>query len=790
MIKRKVFRLLDKFGWAFYFIAKEQQKYSKHEVTYLDWEGMQNKFDNINCDVFYIPTPVMCGNEIVKLINKIKKTAKFQNTKIIGAYSGLINTRYNYADLVLPISISDYDELKNTSRFPVTFLPESIDTEKFNYIYNPIIPDKFGNIELQVGWVGKNAADKRAHILDKLIVPIKKLANHGAKFFKDGRDPQETIDFLHSLDCLILCSSHECMPRVVLEAMSCGLPVIATNVGSLPWMIDKEFVVPAQPEDTCIKEINKRLRWFIENPDLKLEVGKRNREWVEKNLSWNVNQPIWDETFDALCDNNFQKIENISKNYIKQLETNIKNRSLITIPDLNNRTKLNIYKVIDEHGWAYDFIYKEQILYSQHKITRGTIGYFTRFPHVEKSDIVYFHASNMGESTEIIENIANQNVKIIGAYGGETIYSYPEKETDLIVSISYPFTEQLKLKYPEKTVIFMPEGIDTNYFKVIPFCEDRFNVGWAGRKSPVKRIHLLDLLKYPIIKQSNDSSETMLPSRTLDEMLEFYKNIDILVLTSSSECMPRVVLEAMSCGLPIVATRVGSLPMVLEDMWMIDSTNESEIVRQMNDKLDLLKNNPKLRQQVGERNRKYIEKYLSWKVLMPLWDDMFLALYQDRYDLIEKISQTFITHIFTKREEDYLNYENIEIKPEIIESLIVIPEEPPKMIEFRIPTKKELIERLLNNNIDFWLLENSCLECMKFGVLKSEKITIGVKNGIVANRIRESIENADDLFNIKQPSNIKTKIYNLYNLEIQVPIPVVKYLEDYYHKPWQSLMEK
>lgn len=67
------------------------------------------------------------------------------------------------------------------------------------------------------------------------------------------------------------------------------------------------------------------------------------------------------------------------------------------------------------------------------------------------------------------------------------------------------------------------------------------------------------------IRLHNIEKNTILHTFKLHEMPDVYRGSDIFVLPSENETFGQVFVEAMSCGVPVIGTKVGGIPEIISD---------------------------------------------------------------------------------------------------------------------------------------------------------------------------------------------------------------------------------
>ena len=100
-----------------------------------------------------------------------------------------------------------------------------------------------------------------------------------------GKQDQQILPYYYSAAEMVVMPSHyESFGMVALEAMACGKPVIASQVGGLAFLVrdgETGFVIPGND----VEKLAGRLTDLIKNKELREKLGKQSAEYAQL-YSW------------------------------------------------------------------------------------------------------------------------------------------------------------------------------------------------------------------------------------------------------------------------------------------------------------------------------------------------------------------------------------------------------------------------------------------------------------------------------------------------------------------------
>lgn len=141
----------------------------------------------------------------------------------------------------------------------------------------PKVLERIDGVEFE--FVGENK-DKQyfESIIDELDI-------HDYVRFTGAVSHEETADFYNDADLYCFPALQEDAPSSLLEAMACGLPVVASNIMGIPEFVDENengfLFQNGDHEDLALK-----LYKALSNPKKLYEMGLHSRKKVEKELNW------------------------------------------------------------------------------------------------------------------------------------------------------------------------------------------------------------------------------------------------------------------------------------------------------------------------------------------------------------------------------------------------------------------------------------------------------------------------------------------------------------------------
>lgn len=218
--------------------------------------------------------------------------------------------------------------------------------------------------------------------------------------------------------------------------------------------------------------------------------------------------------------------------------------------------------------------------------------------------IKYIHVHNINFLlTAVLINLIFKK-KIILSIGGSDIYNLKRKilfnflikRVSLVLSVSEQLQNEFNKIYPKKICEVMGNGVDLNFYKYKKIKKKNIilavgNIRWqkdyltlAKAFNEFQKVN--ENFKLYICGEVYDRAEYEKISKYLIKNSIFNKVIftgyldsrkirnliyssKILVISSVSEGLPKVLLEGISCGTPIISTNVGDNPKILNDKSLI-----------------------------------------------------------------------------------------------------------------------------------------------------------------------------------------------------------------------------
>lgn len=172
---------------------------------------------------------------------------------------------------------------------------------------------------------------------------------------------------------------------------------------------------------------------------------------------------------------------------------------------------------------------------------------------------------------------------------------------------------------------YTPNGVDSKLFVPHDNLREGFTVGYSGTKTHDWRKGISEFI-IPAAEKAgvkvNLAMRVKGDTIPLEEMPAFYNTLDAYICASASEGFSLSVLEAASCGVPIISTRVTGCTELV-----VDCENGLFVDRDVDDiveKINMLKNDQYARW-MGANMRMHIEKYHCWSKKIDNWINFFLG---------------------------------------------------------------------------------------------------------------------------------------------------------------------
>ena len=333
------------------------------------------------------------------------------------------------------------------------------------------------------------------------------------------------------------------------------------------------------------------------------------------------------------------------EDYETKWKNNIKECSEQKISDIPVPFKMLI--IVDVYDWAWDITSKELLANTAH--INGKIVDVNDFKKgnidPNKFNVVLVYP---WYDKEIMEKLSPFNTVVCVAGGdtleGDFVPLFKSNCADFIVfgAVNRKIQKHLKEKYPDKKIIILSHGTDTELFKPSVNTNKEFVIGWAGRNNrPLKRFELAKKIALEV----EVPLKVVTPPREGNNLLhsqmpDFYNNISCLLVTSIVEAHPLVIYEAMASEIPVVTTDVGDVNEVITSkksgfVLPVDASI-SEFVNAIRKLMSKKYGSSSIAYEIGRNARDIILKHWTWDKIVSQYENLNMLLEKSVWEYLEK----------------------------------------------------------------------------------------------------------------------------------------------------------
>lgn len=181
--------------------------------------------------------------------------------------------------------------------------PDLVWVRAFHDIYNPSLAPKVLSL-LMEKWPGIRLTmvgpDKGDGSLERMVAEAQSLGVIDRIRVVGGVPREDVPQFLEAGEVFINTTNFDNTPVSVLEAMACGLPIVTTNVGGIPWLIEDGvdgLLVPPDDPGSMVAAIEQ----ILSDSALAGRLSENGRKKAES-FDWSIILPQWDRLLESVIE--------------------------------------------------------------------------------------------------------------------------------------------------------------------------------------------------------------------------------------------------------------------------------------------------------------------------------------------------------------------------------------------------------------------------------------------------------------------------------------------------------